>query len=115
MEFKLKYGLFGLRRVKLTFDLAALKAATIAARLDLGEFFTSENLTDNERLFFHTYGAWLNGEPVTARSLKRFGDWYKKRNIGEVEKIKSFKMQSEIVSKEFKEALSKAGESKKKL
>jgi len=114
MEFKLKYGLLGLRTVKLRFDLAALKAATVAARMDLGEFLTSKKLSDTQRLFFQTYGAWLKGESVSAKSLKRFGNWYRKLNVTQIEKIKSFKVQSEIVSREFRQALEKAGQGKKK-
>ena len=115
MEFKLRYGLFGLRRVKLRFDLAALKAATVAARMDLGEFFTSDKLSDNERLFFHTYGAWLNGEPVKMQSLKKFSRFYRGLKQKQIEKIRYYKIQSEIVSSEFKQALEKTGDSKKKL
>ena len=115
MEFKLKYGLLGLRRVKLRFDLAALKAATVAARMDLGEFFTSEKLSDSDRLFFHAYGAWLKGKPVTVNSLKKFAKLYLNLKQKQVENIKHFKIQSEIVSREFKQTLEKTGDSKKKL
>lgn len=114
MEFTLKYGLFGLRRVKLRFDLAALKAATVAARMDLGEFFTSERLSEDDRLFFHVFGAWLNGSPVTVTRLKKFSKFYRGLKQKQVEKIKHYRIQSEIVSREFKQALEKTGDSKKK-
>jgi hypothetical protein len=108
MEFTLKYGLFGLRRVKLRFDLAALKAATIAARMDLGEFFTSDKLNENERLFFHTYGAWLCGGSINENNLRKFSKIWQNFKLNQVNKIKEFQSQSEITSKELLKSIKKA-------
>jgi hypothetical protein len=114
MELKLKYGLFGLCKAKFIFDLAALKAATVAARMDLGEFFTSEKLSDDDRLYFHVYGAWLKGRPVSIKTLKKFDNFYKNLNVKQINDIKLAKFHSEIISKEFREGLTKFAESKKK-
>ena len=115
MELTLKTGFLGLRRVKFRFDLAALKAATVAARMDLGEFFTSEKLSDDDRLYFHAYGAWLMDRPVSIKTLTKFDNLYKKLNIKQLNEIKVTKLQSEIISKEFRAALKKTGDSKKKI
>ena len=115
MEFTLKYGFLGLRKVKLRFDLAALRAATRAARMDLGEFFTSEKLTDNDRLFYTAYGAWLKGDSVSVKNLAKFAKFWLKLKVKHIEQVRVFRNQSDIVSKEFREALNKTAESKKKL
>lgn len=113
MEFKLKYGFFR-RKVKFRFDLAALRAATVAARKDLGEFYTSDKLTDDDRLFFHAYGAWLYDRPVSVRTLKTFGKFWGKLNVKQLNQIKAFRAQAEIVSEHLIKALKETAGSEKK-
>ncbi|TVR41543.1 MAG: hypothetical protein EA392_01530 [Cryomorphaceae bacterium] len=113
MEFKLNRGFFR-RKVKFRFDLAALKAATVAARLDLGEFYTSDKLTDDDRLFFHAYGAWLYNRPVNLINLDKFSKLWGKLNIKQMNQIKSFRAQSEIVSEHYMKALKQAATEEKK-
>jgi hypothetical protein len=112
MEFKLNRGFFR-RKVVFNFDLTALKAATIAARMDLGEFYTSPKLSDDDRLFFNAFGAWLNHKSVTTKRLKRFAKLWGGLNVKELNQVKSFKAQSEIVSEHFLQAVKEtAGEKK---
>ncbi|TVR41897.1 MAG: hypothetical protein EA392_00940 [Cryomorphaceae bacterium] len=112
MEFKLNRG-FWRRKVKFTFDLAALKAATVATRMDLGEFYTSEKLTDDDRLFFHAYGAWLNGRSVTIKTLKKFTRFWSRLSVKHLNQVKSFRAQSEIVSEHFLKAVKQTPGEKK--
>jgi hypothetical protein len=112
MEFKLNNGFFR-RKVVFRFDLAALKAATVAARMDLGEFYTSDKLTDDDRLFFHAYGAWLNGRSVTVKSLKQFSKFFARLSVKQLSMIKSFRAQSEIVSEHLLKAMKATANEKK--
>ena len=95
----IKIGLFG-RRVEFTFNLAALKAATVACRKDIGEFYTSEKLTDDIRLFFHSYGAWLNGKEHSVKQLQKYSKLYEKLTTKQINQIKAARTASEIMSAE---------------
>lgn len=109
---ELKYGLFGLRKMEFTFNLAALRSATVAVRMDLGEFLTSEKLTDTDRLFYESYGAWLKGKSPDSKSLVKYAKRWNRLRTKDVDKIRYFKQQSEILSKHFMSALKETAKKK---
>jgi hypothetical protein len=102
------------RKVRFTFDLAALKRATAACRQDLGEFFTSEKVTDEQRFFFEAYGAYNPNEEHSPKKLMRFAKMYRKFNVAEIDKIKLARAAANIMSEEFKKALGRAATGQKK-
>lgn len=105
MNGKIKHGIFGLRRVEFIFNLAALKSATAACRLDLGEFFSSKNLTEEHRIFYHSYGAWLKGRQHEKKLLLKYSKLYGKFNVIQISEIKKLRNAAEIVSAEYARAL----------
>lgn len=103
-----RFGFLGLRKVVFNFNLAALKAATQAAKMDLGEFFSSEKLTEDHRVFYHSYGAWLNGKEHTPKRLTKYAKIYGNFSVKQLAEIKHLRNVSEIISEEYQIALKQA-------
>lgn len=95
----IKTGFFR-RKVEFTFDLAALKAATAACRRDIGEFYTSKEVSEDARFFFHSYGAWLKGENHSPELLRKYAKQYEKFTAKQLNTIKAARTASEIMSAE---------------
>lgn len=100
-----KFGFLGLRKVVFNFNLAALKAATQAAKMDLGEFFSSPKMTEDHRVFYHSFGAWLNGKEYTPKQLKKYAKMYGEFSVKQLAEIKHLRNVSEIISEEYRISL----------
>jgi hypothetical protein len=107
----IKVGLLG-RKVEFTFNLAALKSATAAIYMDLGEFYTSEKINDETRFFYLSYGAWLNGRNTHPKLLMRYAKMYKKFTTEQLHEIKQAQKASDIMSEELQKAISAKSEKK---
>ncbi len=57
----------------------------------------------------------MNGKTVSVKSLKRFAKFWSNLSVKQLNQVKSFKAQSEIVSEHFREALIKVVGEKKPL
>jgi hypothetical protein len=105
----IKYGIFR-RKVEFRFDLAALKAATQVAKLDIGEFYT--DLPEEHRLFYHSYGAWLNGREHELKLLQKFTKMFTKFTVIQINEIRNLRNTAEVISEQYREALKKVSEKK---
>lgn len=103
---------FGRRKVGFTFNLTALKVATAVCRLDLGEFYTSEKLSDDHRFFYHTFGAWLNGREYTPELFKQYVKLYARFNTKHLTILKQTIASENIVSTQLLNALKRTTEKK---
>ena len=106
-----KHG-FLRRKVKFTFDLAALRRATAACKLDLGEFYSSEKVSDEQRIFYHSYGAWLNRRDHSRDLLKRYYKLYTKFTVEQINKIKVGIQSANIVSSELNNLMKATAQAK---
>ena len=109
-ELTLKFGFFR-RKVKFRFDLAALKSATVACKHDLGDFFTSKNISESHRFFYHSYGAWLMGRNHDPKLLNQYSLLFKKFNFEHIHKIEMGIKEAEIMSSELRKYLSSESKS----
>jgi len=104
------------RKVRFRFDLAALKSATAACYMDLGEFYTSDKLTDDVRFFYHSYGAWLNGRAHTRELLQKYVKVFRGLKYDDIQKLKAAQEGANVMSERLREILSeKPGEKKNSL
>jgi hypothetical protein len=93
------------RKVKFRFDLAALKRATVACRMNLGEFYTSEKVTDAQRLFYELYGAFSPNTHHSEKKLKYFAKIYGQMSVSQLEKVKAAKDAANIMSEALRNAM----------
>jgi len=108
------FGLFFLKkRVEFTFNLASLKIATIMVRSELGEYYTSKKVTDDQRFFLECYGAYNQNEGSSEKKYKRFTKIFKKLTFEQIEKLKIARANGEIMSTELKKALKEKSKEKK--
>lgn len=105
-ELKIKKTIFG-RKVRMIFNLAALKIATRVTMLDLGDFFTSKKITNDVRKFYHSYGAYIAAteKEHTDKRLKKFSNWYKKLTYTDLQKIDNAIAASNIISDNLKKSI----------
>lgn len=103
------------RKVAHEFNLAALMAATSACKMELGEFYTSNKLSDDNRLFWQCYGAYLqaNKHEHSLLRLQTYSKIYAKFNIKQLNRLKQTKSAYELISAEMKKNMDNS--SKKKL
>jgi len=100
------------RKVEFTFNLAALKSATAAIRMDLGEFYTSPSVTEEIRFFYLSYGAWLNGCQTTPALLNKYAKMFKRFTTEQMQALSISKSAGEIMSEELQKAVKTTGEKK---
>lgn len=80
--------------------------------MDLGEFFTSEKVSDDQRFFYECYGAYNPNEEHSIKKLKRFAKMYAKFNVYQIDKIKTAKIASNIISETLQKSIKETGEKK---
>jgi len=102
------------RKVKFTFDLAALRRATLACSLDLGEFYSDEKVSDDHRTFYYSYGAWLNGREHNNKLFIKYARMYKRFNYEQLSKIKAGVQSAGIISAELKNLIEQTSPNEKK-
>jgi hypothetical protein len=103
------------RKVRFTYNLAALMAATGACKMELGEFYTSKKLNDENRLFWASYGAWLiaNNSEHTIENIKKFSKIYSKFTVRHLALLRKGNMARDIISAEIKKGLQTIADEKK--
>lgn len=99
-------------RARFVFNLAALKTATQAAKLDLGEFYTSQNVNDSTRFFLNCYGAWRRGKEYTEKSLRRFEKLWKRLTVSDIDKLRNSYIASNVISERLRDAAKKISKKK---
>jgi len=112
-DIKIRRFVFFRERIRFRFDLAALKSATAACYMDLGEFYTSEKLSDDARFFYHSYGAWLHGRAHTRALFDKYVKVFRRLRFRDIQVIKAAQAGAATMSEKLREIISEKASEKK--